>query len=367
MSRKIKNPENYQICTECKTNKNLTTGFYMVKNNILYPSNRLGVCKVCLKKQIYNEDKTVDIEKFKNVLQQLNLPYLQDVYDVSKSQNDIVGDYFRQINSMPQYQGLTWNNSMNEEVDKPNNDKVQEEDNKLIFIEETVVITEEDKKIQQDVMKLLGYDPFIGYSTFDQKFLYGELIPYLDEETLEDQYKVSVILQILNNNNQIRKIDLAINNLSSNALSLIENDSKVKSLTAIKSQIAKQSDNLSKENGIAVKHRGDKKAGRSTLGFMMKDLRELTFNDAEENFYDMETAHGMQMVADISNKSILSQLNFDEKDIDDMFKQQRDYIKQLENANRELEEKIRLLSENLIKLQEECNSNYISKGSDNNG
>jgi hypothetical protein len=341
--KRVKNPDDYQVCSECHKEKKLTTGFYMVKNNMLYPKNRLIICKVCLKKKIYNEDNTVNIEKLQEVLKQLNMPFLQDVYNVAKNQNDIVGDYFRQINSMPQYQGLTWNNAMNEEADNSNKDNIQKENNEVVFVAETVIITEEDKKIQEDVNKMLGYDPFAGYSTFDKKFLYGELLPYLDEDTLEDQYKISVILQILNNNNQIRKIDLAINRLGSNAQLLIDNDTKIKGLTSIKSQIAKQSDNLSKENGIAVKHRGDKKSGKSTLTAIMKDYREKGFDEAEEDYYDQNKAYGMQLVADVSNKSILEQLQFDENDISDMFFSQKQLIQELNKKVADLEEELRVL------------------------
>ena len=79
----------------------------------------------------------------------------------------------------------------------------------------------------------------------------------------------------------------------------------------------------------------------------MKEYRELGFKDAEQDYYDQCQAYGMKLVADISNKSILEQLQFDENDIHDMFFMQRQLVQELqekilgvEEENRQLHEKI---------------------------
>ena len=84
-----------------------------------------------------------------------------------------------------------------------------------------IQLTEQDLQVKDDVIRLVGYNPFDGYSNFDQKFLYNELIAYLDEDTVDDAFKLSQILQLVNNNNQIRKIDLVIATLSNDAKTLI--------------------------------------------------------------------------------------------------------------------------------------------------
>ena len=75
----------------------------------------------------------------------------------------------------------------------------------------------------------------------------------------------------------------------------------------------------------------------------MKNYRELGFEDAEQDYYDQKKANGMKLVADISNKSILEQLQFDENDINDMFFTQRQLIEQLNQKVLELEEENRQL------------------------
>ncbi len=212
-----------------------------------------------------------------------------------------------------------------------------------------IQLTEQDLQVKDDVVRLMGYDPFAGYSNFDQKFLYNELITYLDEDTLDDAFKLSQILQLVNNNNQIRKIDLVIANLSEDAKTLISNQGEIKNLTTTKKSIVESTDKIAKENSISVKNRGDKKAGKSTLSYLMKNYRELGFEQAEVDYYDQLKAKGMKYAADISNSSILEQLKFDENDLDNIIKEQRTLIQSLQNEfdalleeNRQLRLKLKI-------------------------
>jgi len=207
-----------------------------------------------------------------------------------------------------------------------------------------IQLSESDIQVKKDVIRLVGYNPFDGYSNFDQKFLYNELIAYLDEDTVDDAFKLSQILQLVNNNNQIRKIDLVIATLSNDAKTLISNQGEIKSLTATKNQIVTSTDKIAKENSISVKNRGDKSAGKSTLSSLMKQYRELKFEDAEQDYYDQNKAHGMKMTADISNKSLLEQLQLDENDYTDMLNTQRQLIQESQSRVEDLEEENRKLN-----------------------
>jgi regulator of sirC expression with transglutaminase-like and TPR domain len=147
----------------------------------------------------------------------------------------------------------------------------------------------------------------------------------------------------VNNNNQIRKIDLVIATMSSDAKTLIGNQGEIKSLSQTKKAIVDNTDKIAKENSISVKNRGDKKAGKSTLTYMMKQYRELGFDEAEQDYYDQNKAYGMKIVADISNKSILEQLQLDENDYTDMLKTQRELVQELQSKIEDVEEENRQL------------------------
>lgn len=204
----------------------------------------------------------------------------------------------------------------------------------------------EFETVKQDVIKMIGYDVFGSASKEDQKYLYNDLISYLDEETLEDSFKLSVVIQIVQNNNQIRNIDDSISNGD------IKADPKlIRDLSEIKQKIVSNNDKLAKENAISVKNRGDKSAGRSTLTYMLKQYRELDFDDAEVDYYDQMKARGMKVCADISNKSLLEQLRFDENDYIDIINTQREIVAESQNKVAELEEENRILYKRIKELE----------------
>jgi hypothetical protein len=351
-------PKQKKECIKCKLSRRLQD-FYVSSSDLYIDDGRYPVCRICINEKIPKCDpQSVEYsEAIKSVLAELNKPFIvimwkNSIEEASKlNRKEILGVYLKNIALNKLTKNLTFRESEQFDANSstPSIPVQNPIDTETVIVD--IELSLEDLRSKDDCIKLLGYDPFAGYAPFDQKFLYAELVPYLDEDTLEDQYKISVIIQLLNNSNQIRKMDLIINKLSTDQESLLNNHARIKDLSGIKATIAKNNNDLSKENAIAIKHRGDKKAGRSTLGYIMKDLRDLGFENAEEDYYDMKRAYGMKVTADISNQSIISQLNFDEKDVEDMFKQQRDMILELQNKNEELEERLRLSQDELKKLK----------------
>jgi hypothetical protein len=334
----------------CCGNDYVKTSYYQSSSRWYQKYKILPVCKNCIEK-IYDEL----FEKFEGNID-LAVYYVCANFDVfydksyikvaieqaAHKKSSIIRIYFQKINSLPQNSNYTFSDSkIDFNTDSENTDENFTLD-KMESIRKSVEFDEEDEKNQHDCIRLMGYDPFAGYDKFDQKFLYGELVPYLDEDTLDDKFKLSQIIQILNNNNQIRKIDLTMNHITANSKSLVSSAADLKAMAQIKYNIVQNNDKIAKENSISVKNRGDKKAGRSTLGNMMKKYRELGF-EAEQDYYDMKKAYGMKHAADVSNKSILEQLNFDEKDIDDMFKEQRELLIKVQEERDDLREQIRIL------------------------
>lgn len=214
-----------------------------------------------------------------------------------------------------------------------------------IISDNNIKMTQNDLLVKQDIIKNLEFDPFEGYSESDQKFLYNDLVSYFDdEEVLEDQYLISQIIQVVNNNNQIRKIDYLISQYTADNDLLVQNESKVKSLNSIKKDIVFNNDKIAKENSISVKNRKGGNARKSSLTVMMDYLRELGFEDAEVDYYDQKKAYGMQVTADISMRAMNEQLQFDENDINEIIIEQRKMIKDMEQKILDLEEENRQLN-----------------------
>ena len=356
------------MCGEAKSSVKGASTFYKslsplyVGINLKHPEHPwMGFCKECVW-STYNTYYNILKDMKKAILitcMKFDIPFNEGDYDgamkqcVNNQSSHPFKIYMTKVNSLGNF-----NNSLTGFDPKFLFDKETGKDlitNALELevkdLDYNIKLTEKDLQVKDDVIRLIGYDPFAGYSNFDQKFLYNELITYLDEDLLDDAFKLSQILQLVNNNNQIRKIDLVIATLSNDTKTLISNQGEIKSLSSTKSQIVGSTDKIAKENSISVKNRGDKKTGKSTLGNMMKDLRELKFDKAEQDYYDMSKAYGMKQAADISNQSTLDILKFDDNDLDHMLKLQRELIQDLQQKELDLNEKIRLLSVENIELR----------------
>ena len=98
--------ENIYYCVGCgKVHR--PEEFY-VSYHLYHANGKLPFCKKFIKNKVYKSDDSVDVEKFKTLLMQLDLPFLQEIYDKTlESGSDPVGNYFRMIN-LPQYKEMTW-------------------------------------------------------------------------------------------------------------------------------------------------------------------------------------------------------------------------------------------------------------------
>ena len=97
-------------CVGC--GKTHPKGDFYVSYSANHANGRLFYCKDFIKKKIYNSENEVNIEKLKNILMQFDIPFLKDTFDSAITNGgDVVGNYFRMFNSLPQNRGLTWMNS----------------------------------------------------------------------------------------------------------------------------------------------------------------------------------------------------------------------------------------------------------------
>lgn len=340
------NNKKLQCQGECKKIKAKNGNNFYKSNNPIhqndYYKGYAPFCKQCLREKIFEKDgKTVKINSLLEVLELLDKPYIQEEYikvlNKGKGIFDL-GEYSKDVTFC--YPKFRYKNS-----DGVNKDGFKEQNNNSDISQQinskNFVFTDEDKQVKNDIIKLMGYDPFFNYSKIDQKFLYNELLPYLDEDTIEDGFKLSQIIQIVDNNNQIRNINEQKNKLIFDGV--LENESKIKTLTAITKSISDTTNAIAKENSISVKNRADKKSGKSELTALMKKYREDGFEDAEQDYYDQNKAIGMKMVANISNGSILEQLQLDENDTNEMLFSQKELIEKLQKKVADLEEENRQL------------------------
>jgi hypothetical protein len=267
----------------------------------------------------------------------MDIPFYHSLFDSINTNNNIfsVGLYCRQLNNK-QYQYLSFSNTIiNGELNKSD---------KEVLSEKEVKWSKTELQNKNDVIQTVGYDPFEKYTEEDRRFLFNELVKYFDDDIADDTYKLSQIIQIVNNNNQIRNYDVLISKLDP-----IKDSNDIKNLNSMKSNLVQSNDKMAKENEISVKNRSNKEVGKSTLTYLMKDLREKNFKEAEANYYYQLKSVGSLWAINMSMKSIEQNGFFDENDIKDIKDIKRQTVIDLQKKVDDLTEEKRLL---LLRINE---------------
>lgn len=337
-------------CPCCGTElKNLNSQTYTSKSRLWSYFGRLLICKSCVDSiwEEFLERYNYDVEKaMYYICMTFDYAFHKKLLESSKKTVEekggkVIQKYLTVLNSFGEKNGYAdcFKNGEKLEINIIE-EKVEQNKHKKI------VLTDEDKKNKEDIKNLLGYDPFENELDEDKKFLYAKLIDFLDEATLEDSFKIPVVCEIVKGFNHAEKINQAIANID---ITKIEKVKDIKDLVATKTQILSSILAMAKDNGISVNHSNNKSKGSGTLSGIIKKLNELDLEDIKVNLFNIETAEAIKQVADISNRSILDQLRFDENDYTEIIREQKKMIESMDEKLIKLEEENRILKYNKIK------------------
>ena len=332
--------ENGAFCYMCDKHK--TKDKFYQSTDPMIRSGVTPICKECAKRIALRQDKNGDYhdptkESIKKALMYLNKPFIDSLYSASiaessgenRTKSSAWSSYAKNI-SMPQYDGLTYKDS---DMFKQ---QIIYEDEKTT---EDVVRGREDQdtysdfvKNKNDVVRLLGYDPFEKEAISDQPFLYSQLLGMLDasEDANDDMMRTASAITIVRGFLQQAKIDDTIVGLMSDVKRLQENSATIKSLQQSKGQITSVIKDLAAESCISLKNNKSAKKGENTWSGKIKRIRDLNLREGEVNGFDIATCRGMQQVMDMSNASILKQLRLDESEYSDMIAEHRELITKLQ-------------------------------------
>ena len=91
-------------CINCNKEK-VSTSFYSNRNPLLAPN--MGLCKECAKSHFE------DLDSLHEILRILNVPFITERWSfvMASEKTDKMGDYLRQINSLPNWKGMTYKDS----------------------------------------------------------------------------------------------------------------------------------------------------------------------------------------------------------------------------------------------------------------
>lgn len=146
-----------KICCSCppdEANKSISN-FYK-SNSPLHQDGFVPMCKDCIKKNSTDDMGRIDIKKFNNVLRQIDKPFINDVLqssinqfkkeftivdnedEVLKHGDRIIALYFKNIQSLRQYTGMSYEDSVTKNTQQSNNVQNQSLNTQLSDMDEVI-------------------------------------------------------------------------------------------------------------------------------------------------------------------------------------------------------------------------------------
>ena len=348
------------LCPYCLKEKKKTE-FYMSSDPFVL-TGITTMCKDCAKKIALNWDErrqefgTCTKASVQEALIRLDKPFLNKIWDSSylewanqdgQVRKTTIWDAYIKNIGMVQYKGMRWQDSdifdvYVEKAKKAAKIEIGKENRSSNINAEDV--EEAYKTNRKDAVRMIGYDPFANYPVEEDKpVLYAQLISFIDEETKNDGMKMNAVIQIVKAFNQIQKINDAIDELSSDVMSLNNNNGTIKQHADTISKLLSGANALAKDNGISVNFNNNKSKGQNTLTGKMKELDLIGFRDAKINMYDIDYCKGMQQVAEISAKAQIDQIGFDENVMNEITNIRRELVDDLQKQRDKAVERSRLL------------------------
>ena len=366
-SQKAAEDKEEYLCYCCGEGKKKTS-FYTTTD----PFNGVGVnpfCKLCIEKiaRNYNERSGQYGEVTKaslcDALERMDLPYMErlweasynEVHDPSLKQpkTNIWSAYITNV-KLPQYRGMRWRDGDLFKKDTSNASSANNADDYI-----APDVAEELERNRRDVVRLVGYDPFEKELLEDKPLLYAQTVGYLDMGgNNDDAMRTSSVITIVRGFLQIQKLDDMIAKAMISAAKS-GGSGEIKALLDAKKNISATISQLAEQNCISLKHNKNNTKGENTWTGKVRIMKEMNLRDAEVNIFDAETASGLAQVADISNASILKQINLDENDYVQMLTEQKLTIEKMNKAANEAIEKARLLLRENIDLKKLLEENGI--------
>ena len=359
-TKKAATSENKYLCPYCNKEKK-ESEFYMSTDPLVL-TGRTSMCKDCARKIARNWDENK--KEYGNctkasvqaALERLDKPWVEglwessycEVYDETKTKRreSVWEAYIKNI-GMNQYKTMRWRDGdiFNTYVEDAKQvaiiEKKQEEN------ESGKEVNDEFEKNKLDVVRLLGYDPFEYEKLEDQPLLYSQLIGYLDTggDGNDDMMRTSSAITIVRGFLQQAKID---DKIAKSMANTSVNTAEIKALLDAKQKISSTIAQLAEQSCLSLKHNKNASKGENTWTGKIKKLKDLNLREAEVNGFDIGTCRGMQQVLEMSDASIMRQLNLDESEWSSMVAEQREKLIEVQNERDVYKEINRiLLRENL--------------------
>jgi hypothetical protein len=331
-------------CTCCNSEFTAQSGNFYYTKSPLFESNNFysTVCTTCVHKQFKDtENRTGSIRYALIVVcHLLDIYYNEKLFNKMLSQDSFtIGKYVKTLNGN-QWAGKTFTTNL-----------MQNDFARTIELDDNNLPVKEDKfdiKNREYCLNQLRYDPFVDNTPADRKFLFNALAEYLTDDVIEDPHKLQSVIPLVKSILQESKFDKLIDTEQKNK---VPNHELVKAYVSAKSTIRASINTTASENGLSAKGSGKSLKGANTLTGIMREMAENNFEDIKVNIFDVKMNGTFKNISDISNKSLIDQLNYQSDDYARMVLSQREMIQHYEEDKLKLEEDLRLAKNEISKLR----------------
>lgn len=288
-----------------------------------------------------------------------NIPFVGEVYDaLMKGKDDDLFDrlphiYVETIKEDPRYKDITFF------------DQIHFENFEKIYSESVVMasLSEDDKRNRQQILNIIGYDPFEKNPAEDKPQLYRDLTGMLTDSMRKDIPRAKAAVEVVTGYNNIRKYQDKVNQLINSGQSDEDTQKQLDSLLGMITKIQTSVTSTSEKNGFSSgKTLGNN--GHGMLSDVMNTVDEHMYDPGITNFYDIATSQSIQQIADISFKSMFNQVKLTGQEYAEMLVEQNKIVREAQSKMRELKEALRIAKSLIVKdkLIQQLTEEYRKKG-----
>ena len=288
-----------------------------------------------------------------------NIPFVGEIYDsVMKGQDDDLFDrlphiYVETIKEDPRYKDITFF------------DQIHLENFEKIYSEAITIssLSEDDKRNRQQILNIIGYDPFEKNPIEDKPQLYRDLTGMLTDSMRKDIPRAKAAVEVVTGYNNIRKYQDKVNQLINSGQSDEDTQKQLDNLLGMIAKIQTSVTSTSEKNGFSSgKTLGNN--GHGMLSDVMNTVDEHMYDPGITNFYDIATSQSIQQIADISFKSMFNQVKLTGQEYAEMLVEQNKIVREAQSRMRELKEALRIAKSLIVKdkLIQQLTEEYRKKG-----
>lgn len=244
-------------------------------------------------------------------------------------------------------------------------DQIKMENFEKIYSEDFVELglNEESRRDREQIIKIIGYDPFEKNPIEDKPQLYRDLTGMLTDSMRKDIPRAKAAVEVVTGYNNIRKYQDRVNQLINNGQ--IDEDTQ-KQLDKHLEMIAKIQASVSatsEKNGF-TNSRALGSNGKGMLSDVMNTIDEHMYDPGITNFYDIATSQSIKQISDISFKSMLNQVKLTGQEYVEIIAEQNKIVREAQQKMRAQREALRIAKALIVKdkLIEQLRVEYKKKG-----